>query len=93
MNENCFMKPTFVTGDQVVGRQHTDIGEARYRLGEVEAVTQTGQVRPKDRSRFTPDGNRIGSSDKRTMPATEDNLTVMEFAKALAGRQENKPTP
>ena len=93
MNENCFMKPTFVTGDQVVGRQHTDIGEARYRLGEVEAVTQTGQLGLKDKSRFTQDGNRIGSIFERIMPATEDNLTAMEFAEALAGRQENKPAP
>lgn len=67
------MNDKFMEGDKVVVRSD-DLCDYRYRLGKVEAVTPSGQIRLTDKSRFLPNGYRIGEVSEHILPATEENL-------------------
>jgi hypothetical protein len=66
------MNHIFSQGDQVVVDRY-EFG-VQYRLGTVEAVTPTGQIRLTERSRFLPNGWRIGEGREHILPATDGNL-------------------
>lgn len=64
----------YMAGDTVVVRCHGMWG--RYlRLGTVEAVTPTGQIRLTDKTRFSAEGCEIGGGD-RLLPGSEANLAL-----------------
>lgn len=72
------MNDKFNVGDKVVVRRSVSFCGRRYRLGRVATVTPSGQIRLTDKSRFMPNGYRIGDVDEVLYPATEEHLELYE---------------